>query len=161
VSKLLDRFFAPQPMQALVVSRIVLGLILFTFYAHALPDVPTVWGPEGLGGHALQQRAGLHLDLGGRPLEAPLRWLTANPSMELTWGLYGLLLTSSLAFALGLWTRPAGAVALHFGLEALGNAGWWQPMMSALLLTFVPWQWSSALLAVGRRRKIFRDISGY
>ena len=107
---LLDRFFAPQPMQALVVSRIVLGLILFAFYAHALPDVPTLWGPEGLGGYALHQRS--DLDLGGRPLEAPLRWLAHNPSVELIWLLYALLLATSLAFSLGFWTRPAGAIAL-------------------------------------------------
>ena len=55
-----------------------------------------------------------------------------------------------------LWRRAApisvarpfavALIVLHFALEVFGNAGWWQPMMSTLLLTFVPWQWSAAIL---------------
>ena len=43
----MDRFFAPQPMCAVVLCRISLGLILFGSYASKLPYLQELFGPDG------------------------------------------------------------------------------------------------------------------
>jgi hypothetical protein len=109
----IDRFFAPQPMQALVIARVAIGGVLFCAWAARLADVPEVYGPRGLGGADTLKR--LPEASFGRALEAPIEWLAHVPSEASIWLLYALLLVASLSFALGCFTRASGlvAVALH------------------------------------------------
>jgi hypothetical protein len=105
-----NRFFAPQPMLALVVLRIGLGALVFFSYASKSPHVQSIYGPEGLGGARFHERvAGV---APGRALEASAHWLHGLVSADLIWVLYGTLLVTSLAFALGAFTRVTGTIAL-------------------------------------------------
>lgn len=114
----LERFFAPQPQHAMVIARVMLGLLLFFSYASKLPYVQQLYGPKGLGGHATMQRfPGV---APGRSLESALHLLHRVPSEEVIWALYLVLLVASLCFAAGAWTRTAGLVALL--LHALFHA---------------------------------------
>ena len=106
----MDRFFAPQPQQAMVIARVALGLLIFVSYASKFPYVQQLYGPNGIGGAATLARLPA-LDP-GRPLEAPLQFLHLIPSEGLVWLLYALLLLASLCFAAGAWTRTAGLCAL-------------------------------------------------
>lgn len=106
-----DRFFfSPLPQQGMVACRIGFGLLLLVAYAARAGRVPELYGPRGLGGWEVAQRVPV---VGfGRILDAPFRWLVANPSDAVVWTLYAMLLAAALAFALGAWTRPAGVVLL-------------------------------------------------
>jgi hypothetical protein len=106
----LDRFFAPQPMLAVVIGRAVVGSILFLNYASKFSAVQSTYGPEGLGGARLHDRvAGI---AAGRALEEPAQWLHLVSSPVTIWILYSILLLASLSFAIGAFTRSSGAVAL-------------------------------------------------
>jgi hypothetical protein len=136
----LDRFFAPQPYAAMVVCRIGFGLLLFSIYLLELPDVPALFGPQGVAGAAMHAR--LPDPQAFRMLEVPaFDWLHRVESMELVWALYGLLLLSSLAFALGAWTRTAGVVALVLHLLFCNRNYYaevdWATMFGAYLLYVV------------------------
>ena len=65
-ARALARFFGEQPMQAMVVARVALGLVLFFAYATKFRYVQTLYGPEGIGGLAMHQR--VPDALAGRPL---------------------------------------------------------------------------------------------
>ncbi len=117
-ARALERFFGEQPMQAMVIARIGLGLLLFFAWALKFRYIQTLYGPDGIGGHAFQERIpGAFL---ARPLEASLQLLVQVSSPELIWLLYILLLAASLCFAAGAFTRSAGLIALV--LHALFHA---------------------------------------
>ena len=106
----LDHFFAPQPMQGMVIARVGLGLLLFFSYLSKFPYVQALYGPAGIGGYDLHQRMpGVDP---GRVLEASLHVLHRVSSPELIWLLYAVLLLASLCFAVGAFTRAAGLTAL-------------------------------------------------
>jgi hypothetical protein len=114
VARLDAWLFAPQPVQPLVLARIVFGLVIFLDHAFRIGDLQTLYGPEGLMGplwfpplkpylgHFVWDARAAHA------LEALLPALTPG----LVAALYALLLVASLCFAIGLRTRTAGLVAL-------------------------------------------------
>jgi hypothetical protein len=106
----LDRFFAPQPYAAMVACRFAFGAIAFGYFAGRIGLVQEIWGPEGLFGAAFLDRMGI--DLPARAREGAFDWLAHNESPALVWALFALGLVASALFALGVLTRPAGAVAL-------------------------------------------------
>jgi len=139
-------FFAPRAIHALVLGRIIFGLSLFLCYVNRLPDVPDLYGPAGLLGPELATRLDSENLYGNAPAFAAwtnaLRAIVPAPSLAATWVLTGTLLASSLAFALGFFTRSAGFVALvlhHFFVTALAPYSYWgwslhiQPLMAYLL----------------------------
>ena len=140
-------FFEPRAIHALVLARIVFGASLFLCYVNRFPDVPDLYGPSGLLGPALATQLDTE-DLWGRaPYFAPwtdlLRTLP-GPSTPVLWAMVGALLASSLAFALGLFTRASGCVALllhHFFTSMLDPYSYWgwamhiQPLMAYVILS--------------------------
>jgi hypothetical protein len=106
----IERFFAPRAIHALVFCRIGFGSILFVAYLMKWPHVQTLFGPDGFGGASTLARSPLGSVT--RELEAPVEWLSGVTSAEWIWALYFLLLLSSLCFALGFRTRTAGVIAL-------------------------------------------------
>jgi len=106
----LDRFFAPQPQQAMVVARVGLGLMIFFSNLTKFPYVQQLFGPNGLGGYATMQR--LPGTDPGRPFESAFQFLHYIPSEELVWLLYLTLLVASFSFTVGAWTRVSGLVVL-------------------------------------------------
>jgi len=140
-----DFFFAPRAIHALVLARMIFGASLFLCYVNRLPDVPDLYGPTGLLGPDLATQLDTE-DLYGR---APgfaawtdlLRTLP-GPSLPVLWTMVGALLASSLAFALGLFTRVSGCVALflhHFFVTMLDPYSYWgwsmhiQPLMAYVI----------------------------
>ena len=110
IRSLLDRFFAPQPMVGMVAARIGVGLILFFCYATKFRVVQSLYGPDGVGGAALYERApGFPLV---RPLESGFQLLLHVDSPLVIHALWAVLALSSLAFAVGWATRWTGALAL-------------------------------------------------
>ena len=103
-------FFAPQPIDAMVLARILLGSALASSYAIRFREVQAVWGPEGFAGPAW------FTDLYRRPaaVQQVLDALSPGtpPSELLIWALYAGVVLASLAFALGFRTRTAGVLAL-------------------------------------------------
>lgn len=152
----MNRFFAPQPMAAVVLCRIALGSILFGSYASKLPSLQELYGPEGFGGYALHERVpGIGA---GRPLEAPLQWLHAVESPELIAWLYGLLLLSCLAFAAGAFTRTSGVATwiLHGLFHArsfTATLGWAVLIKPLLLFVILAPSGMAASVDAWRKRK--------
>ncbi|MCZ6464750.1 MAG: HTTM domain-containing protein [Proteobacteria bacterium] len=135
-TRAIERFFAPQPMQALVVCRIGFGLILFVSYAAKLPRFQMLFGPDGVGGSASLERSVL-ADV-WTPLAGPFGLLRYVPSSELVWLLAGVVLAASLCFALGFRTRTAGVIALllHLLFHARNEYAFygWAVMMKPYML---------------------------
>lgn len=133
--------FAPRPIQPLVIARIVFGGVVFLCHLVRLPDLQTLYGPEGLvgprwfpqlkpykGGFSWDAEAALWLDRILPPL-----------TPELIAALYALLLVASLCFALGFRTRASGIVTLllfvYFSRARLPFAYWgWPRHLQALML---------------------------
>jgi hypothetical protein len=107
---LIERFFAPRAIHALVFCRIGFGLILFVSYLTKWPHVQKLFGPDGVGGASTLARSPLGSIT--RELEIPVEWLSGVTSAESIWVLYWILLVASLCFALGFRTRTAGVIAL-------------------------------------------------
>jgi len=132
-------YFDPQPMQPLVIARIVFGLCIFSAHVVRIPYVENLYGPSGLVGpalyHGLRPPIG-YLDpiIGG--------WLASfvpEPGSGLTVFLFGALLVASLCFAVGFWTRLSGLVTLalfaYFVRLRIPFAYWgWAIFMMPLLL---------------------------
>jgi hypothetical protein len=157
----LDRFFAPQPMLAIVIGRVALGAILFLHYASKWPSVQAIYGPEGLGGARLHDRvAGIAT---GRPLEAAAQWLHLISSPVTIWVLYAILLLTSLSFAMGAFTRFSGTLALllhtlfhaHTFTATLG----WAVLLKSFLI-FVIFARSGAYASIDSWRRHRRDSTG-
>ena len=108
-------WLAPRPLHALVGARIVFGSTLFVAYALRIPALQDLFGPRGIGGPALAAK------LPGSPAFHPgvlpaLDILRHVPDEAAIAALFGLLLASLAAFAVGLGTRVAGPVALALHL---------------------------------------------
>jgi hypothetical protein len=126
-SRALERFFAPQPYAAMVACRFAFGAIACGYLAGRVGLVQEIWGPEGLFGAGFLARVGV--DLPARAREAGLDLLARNPSAALVWALWALGVVSSALFALGAFTRPAGALAflvyaLFHARNPYATAGW-------------------------------------
>ena len=143
-------WFAPRPLQALVGARIGYGAVVFIAYALRLPAVQDLFGPEGIGGSAFVARLPdlppLHPEIAA-PLEL-LRWIPSETAIA---ALYGLILVSSAAFALGFCTPVAGALtfALHllfYARNPIAYVGWAGYLNGPLLYV--------ALAPVGRHLSI-------
>jgi hypothetical protein len=132
-----ERLFSQRPMEGLVVCRITFGLILFASHLNELPYVATIYGPDGIGGNALRARAPESWPQ-GVPINEALHGLYRIESLETIWILYGLLLVSSLLFALGAYTRFSGSVTLvlHALFHAHANTQYlgWGEMIKPFLL---------------------------
>lgn len=132
-------FFDPQPVDALVLARLLLGGALFSAYAVRAPEVQKLFGPAGY--------AGARWLPGFEPrwpsTDAALRSLeqVLVPTAGLIWVLYAALLVAALCFTLGYRMRLAGAVALalHVFFRArLPYAFWgWSVHIQPLLLYVV------------------------
>ena len=112
-------FFDPVPCRALVTCRLVYGLILFLCYLSLWPVLEQLFGPNGIGGAESALRLRLNAAAILRPwyirpfgLVRPLELLYHTRSTAVVWLLYVLLLFSSLGFALGLYPRASGLIAL-------------------------------------------------
>ena len=104
-------FFDPQPVDALVLSRITFGAALFFAYLVRLPEFLMLYGPHGLAGaqwiHPYRP--------GGQVLDGLIPTLEASLpgiSEPMISAAYTLLLLSALCFTLGLRTRSAGIALL-------------------------------------------------
>jgi hypothetical protein len=111
VQRLEAWWLAPRRLDALFGARIAIGAVLVAAYAQRAPLVADLFGPAGIGG------ADLYARVAGVPPFHPgiapvLDVLRQVRSEVVVLALYALLLASLAAFAAGLWTRSAGAVAL-------------------------------------------------
>ncbi len=134
-----DRFFGPQPYAAMVACRVAFGLIAFGYLAGRVGHVQGIWGPEGFFGAGFFDRMALPLPVRAR--EGGLDWLAHNQSVALVWALWALGLLASALFALGAFTRPAGAIALvvytlFHARNPYATAGW-----SVMLKPFLLYVW--------------------
>jgi hypothetical protein len=122
-----ERFFlAPQPIDALVLARIVFGLVLFCCYLERIADVQLLYGPHGLAGPTwIEASRAAPAWVDGLAAAAPA------PSAALVWLVYSLGLAGALCFAVGFRTRTAGMVALLAHL-----------FFVRLRLPFSYWGWS-------------------
>jgi len=127
-------FFDPVPCHVMVANRWILGCVLFFHALSRLPEFGLLYGVKAAAWspayRAFVSRF-LAEDLGPVALYvvSSLAQLGAEPRALLLGTFYGLLLASSLAFALGLFTRIAGcvAIALHIffvSVHPLAHYGW-------------------------------------
>ncbi len=134
--RIFDWFFAPAPLHAMVLNRIVLGGALVLHAASRLPEFDVLYGRDS-GAWSAPYREFVDVVLGPEmalpllPAASLLAGLAAPLRDLLVQGLYGALLVSSLAFLLGFRTRPAGciAVVLHvffLGVHPLADWSWAQ-----------------------------------
>ena len=129
--------FDPVPMHSMVICRIGLGSVLFLAYLSRWPLIDPIYGPDGFAGHAYFER---FADSGpvGWPLVQLFDQLQHVSSGAAIWALYLALLASSLCFALGVWPRVSGTIALVLHTLFVGRnpaATWgWATMVKPLLL---------------------------
>ena len=118
----------------MVINRFVLGGVLFLSAASRIPEFGVLYGSaSGAWSGAYRE---LVADFLARDLAVPalgiaslLAGVEPDPRQVVLVVLYGLLLTSSLAFMLGFCTRTAGviAIALHLlflAIHPLAHYGW-------------------------------------
>lgn len=143
-----DRFFfAPRAIHALVLARIIFGLSLFLCYLNRFPDAADLYGPAGLLGPELATPLDTRDLYGDAPwFEAWTNLLRSLPAPSAA-GLFAMLwalLASSLGFALGVFTRTSGCIALflhHFFVVMLDPYSYWgwamhiQPLMAYVILS--------------------------
>lgn len=132
-------FFGAVPVHAMVLNRMILGAVLF---GHALSRVPEFGllfgGASGAWSGAQREFVSVYLapDLGTPMLAAvsALAEIPAGPRETLLSVLFAVLLASSLAFAVGLFTRLAGGVAvvLHLVFLAIQPFAYygWGPLLA-------------------------------
>ena len=129
---------APAPLDGLAAARVVFGATLFLCYATRAPVLMDYFGPQGFGGFALAERLP-----DAPPLEKwawpALAWLRLVPSESVVWALWAALLAASAAFACGLRTRLAGAIALvlhvsFYARNPYAYDGSWAQFLTAPLL---------------------------
>jgi hypothetical protein len=145
-------------------ARIILGLSLCFCTLNRLPDAQLIYGPEGLLGPELATRLDTE-DLYGEAANFAawtegLRAFVPAPSAAAVWLLHGVLILSSLCFALGLFTRSSGVLALavhHFLVTSLAPYSYWgwslhiQPLMAYLLCAPTGRYWSLDSMRARRR----------
>lgn len=129
-----DWFLAPAPVQVMVLNRIILGSVLFLHALSRAPEFPRLYGAASATWSAPYRQwvdSVLAPDLARALLElvSVLAQLAPGSREVLLMAGYALLLASTLAFALGLFTRVAGvtAVALHMlfvAIHPLAHYGW-------------------------------------
>ncbi len=118
-------FFGPQPIDSLVLARIILGSVLFFCYLGRYSDVQILYGPYGLAGPYW-----IHPDRLAPDWIHAIATAIPAPSEGGIWFLYALELIAALCFAIGFRTRTAGTVALLVHLVfvrlrlELGYWGW-------------------------------------
>jgi HTTM domain len=126
--RLEEWWLAPRRIDALCWARILVASVLLVAYALRIPFAGDLFGPAGIGGADLYARVP---DLPRfHPGIAPaLDLLRHVRSESIVLILYGALLASLAALALGFWTRVAGvlACALHvlfWVRNPLAYTGW-------------------------------------
>jgi hypothetical protein len=127
-------WLGPVPVHAMVLNRLVLGGVVFCHALSRAPEFGVLFG-SGASAWSAPYREFvtrfLAPDLGGPLVGAvsALAQLPPGPRQIVVEGLYAALLVASLAFALGLFTRWAGAAALlihlfFVGVHPLAHYGW-------------------------------------
>jgi len=108
--KLENFFFAPLRQEPMAIARVFFGLSLFFHYADLWSSVQFIFGPEGF--VSFRQ---LHIPDGNeisREKFAAFKILRQIHNPDIVFGLFLLLLASSLSFAAGFFTRTSGVLAL-------------------------------------------------
>lgn len=136
-----DFYLAPLPQQGMVGARIVLGLSLCLTYATRLPGSELLFGPDGLAGHAFYARHPVAPQLNQRVMPG-LDLLARVPWEGVILALHVLIVLAALAFALGAWTRSAGAItlllhALFYARNSFVYEGSWAEWVHAPLFYVV------------------------
>ena len=129
-----DWFLGPVPVHVMVLNRFILGGLLLLHALSRLPEFGLLYGsPSGAWSSAYREFVSTFLagDLSQLQLGivSGLEQLEPEPRQLLLMILYGCRLASSMAFALGLFTRTTGciAVALHLlfvTIHPLAHYGW-------------------------------------
>ncbi len=158
-----DWFFGPVPVHVMVLNRFILGGVLFLHAVSRLPEFGLLYGSSsGAWSMAYREFVSTFLapDLGRLPLRvvSGLEQLGPEPRQLLLVTLYGCLLASSLAFALGLFTRTTGcvAVALHLlfvTIHPLAHYGWARMVAPFTLYVVVSRAGDYASIDAWRRRR--------
>ena len=129
--------FDPAPLHSLVLLRIGLGSVLFLDYLFRWPLVDKLYGPDGYAGYGYFERFPESGSVGW-PLVSGFDYLQHVPSEAAIWALYLALLVSSLGFALGVWPRVTGTLALVLHVLFLSRnpgASWgWGTMIKPFML---------------------------
>jgi hypothetical protein len=146
-----DWLYAPQPVHALVIGRIVFGMVLFLCYLVRLPDVQALYGPDGVGEPSWFQRFERFPE-STQVLARGLEALLPDFSAGAIWLAYTLLLISSLCFAIGFRTRSAGALtwllSQYFVLGRMPAAYWGWPFVLHAYLLYVVFSPAGRFLSV-------------
>ncbi len=130
----------PRDTLPLCVARAVLGLTLLCAYLQYLPDAAVFFGPHGIGGHDTLSR---HPDFPGLAFEwyTRVRLLHLLEHEAVMWALYGALLVSAGAFAVGWYPRVTGVLtaALHmlFFVHTPMLDGGWSKLIGPFVLYVV------------------------
>jgi hypothetical protein len=129
-----DWFLGLVAVHPMVLNRIVLGGVLCLHALSRIPEFGVLYGSAS-GSWSRPYREFVDGFVAG-DLAAPALWITAwlsNAGADVRQAvmvvLYGLLVASSLGFAVGLWTRVAGttAIALHLlflAIHPFAHYGW-------------------------------------
>jgi hypothetical protein len=141
--------FDPVPVHALLICRVGLGAVLFLAYLSRWPLVDLIYGPEGYAGYGYLQRFPENAAVGWS-LVQHFSYLQHWSSGTAIWLLYLVLLISSLCFALGVWPKVTGtmALALHALFVARNPAATWgwatmiKPFLLYTILASSSRQWS-------------------
>jgi len=128
-------FFGPVPVHAMVLNRLILGSVLFLHAASRVPEFGVVYGSaSGAWSEPFREFArsmlAPQLAIPLLPVVDALAQLAPEAREPLLVALYAGLLASSLAFTLGLHTRPAGCVALALH------------MLFVAVHPFADWSWA-------------------
>ena len=125
------------PGHSMVLLRVALGGILFSAYLSRWNVVDIVYGPTGYAGAGYHERFPESGPVGW-PLVQSFDQLQYVSSDGVIWFVYLGLLASSLCFALGIWARWTGFLALVFHSPLVGRnpaATWgWATMIKPFLL---------------------------
>jgi hypothetical protein len=130
--------FAPQPVHALVLGRILFGCVLFLCYLVRLPDAFALYAADGLGGPSFIQQL-VPSDTLFQAVYDAMGLSLPGPSHAALAVVYGATLLCSLAFAAGYKTRVTGTIAwllqLYFFKLRLPLAYWgWPALMQGFML---------------------------
>jgi hypothetical protein len=149
----------------MVVNRLVLGGVLFLNAAFRIPEFGVLYGStSGAWSEAYRELVTSFLapDLAAPALGiiSLLAGVGPDPRQAVLVALYGLLLASSLAFALGLYTRTAGSIsiALHLlflAIHPLAHYGW--ASMIAPFTLYVVLSRAGEFVSVDAWRRRHRD----
>lgn len=156
-------WLGPLPVHAMVLNRMILGGVVLAHALSRAPEFGLLFG-RGAGVWSEPYRAFVSRylvpDLGAPLVGAVslVAGLPPGPREAVVVGLYATLLAASLAFALGLFTRWAGVVALlihlfFVGLHPLAHYGWASMVMPFGLYVVLSRAGDYASLDAWRRRR--------